>query len=157
MSAVDQGLLPSILDRLLDPDSKGTQARPWYTVKQFLEVVRRDVEDLLNTRQTSSEHAHRFHHVKEVLGFGFPDMNSLDVVTPKQREEIGRLIEAVITQYEPRLKDIHVTVQEEFDHKQLKVKFRLEGRLALDPAPEVMFDTTLELGSGQYSVKGNLG
>jgi hypothetical protein len=35
------------------------------------------------------------------------------------------------------------------------VKFRIEGRLCLDPAPEVAFDTTLELTTGHYSVRSS--
>ena len=49
---LQQALLPSILDRLIDPDSHGTADRPWYGVSQMLQAVRRDFGDLLNTHQT---------------------------------------------------------------------------------------------------------
>ena len=35
------------------------------------------------------------------------------------------------------------------------VRFRIDARLKVDPAPEpVTFDTTLQLMSGEFSVKG---
>jgi type VI secretion system protein ImpF len=48
----NDGILPSILDRLIDPDSGGTAWRRGYGVQEMTEVVQRDLEDLLNTRQT---------------------------------------------------------------------------------------------------------
>src|SRR5262245_50855738 len=50
--AGQQGVTPSILDRLIDPESAGTEWRHGYGIDQLLEVVRRDLEDLLNTRQS---------------------------------------------------------------------------------------------------------
>ena len=34
-----------------------------------------------------------------------------------------------------------------------RVRFRIDARLCVDPAPEVAFDTVLELMTGHYSVK----
>ncbi len=35
------------------------------------------------------------------------------------------------------------------------VRFRIDGRLKIDPAPEpVVFDTMLRIGSGEFKVKG---
>src|SRR6516162_9749390 len=44
-------LAPSLKDRLFDPDSMGTKDRPGYTLRQILDSVREDLEDLLNTRR----------------------------------------------------------------------------------------------------------
>ena len=55
MADLPQGLMPSILDRLIDPDSAGTDARRGYGLTQMLEVIRRDLEDLLNTRQSIAD------------------------------------------------------------------------------------------------------
>jgi len=47
-----QALMPSVLDRLIDPDSAGTVARRGYGVKQMTDAVRRDllIEQLLKCR-----------------------------------------------------------------------------------------------------------
>ena len=49
--AAQQGMTPSLLDRLLDPESEGTAWRSGYGLEEMMEVVRRDVESLLNTHR----------------------------------------------------------------------------------------------------------
>ena len=57
MSRIDaqQGLMPSLLDRLIDTDADGTAWRHGYGVQQMIAAVHRDLEDLLNTRQVLAE------------------------------------------------------------------------------------------------------
>lgn len=149
----NQGLMPSILDRLIDPDSGGTSWRRGYSVEQMIDAVRRDLEDLLNTRQTNQGISEDFVEVQNsVVAFGLPDISSLNAITVQQREDIGRALESHIERFEPRLKDIRARLVDPGDGKERRVKFHVEARLNLDPAPEVAFDTVLELASGHYSV-----
>ena len=48
MSNLDpnRGLMPSLLDRLIDPESGGTEHRRGYDLRQALDAVRRDVDVL---------------------------------------------------------------------------------------------------------------
>jgi predicted component of type VI protein secretion system len=39
------------------------------------------------------------------------------------------------------------------DNKARSLKFRVDARMRVDPAPEVAFDTILELTTGHYSIK----
>lgn len=156
MSRLDpqQGLMPSILDRLIDPESGGTAWRRGYGVEQMVDAVRRDLEDLLNTRQTSLDVPEAFHEVRHsLIAFGLPDLTSLNAITQQQREEIGRVIETAVSLFEPRLKDVKATMIDPGDGKDHSVKFRVDAKLKVDPAPEVAFDTILELTSGQTQVK----
>ena len=158
MAKIDpnQGLMPSILDRLIDPDSGGTSWRRGYGVEQMIDAVRRDLEDLLNTRQSSGDLPEDFVEVhNSLISFGLPDLTSLNTISPHQREEIGRVLEANIERFEPRLKDVRARMVHDGDGKERTVKFHIEARLCLDPAPEVAFDTILELATGHYSVKPN--
>src|ERR1700719_4273019 len=101
-----QPLLPSVLDRLIDPDSAGTAARRGYGVKQMTDAVRRDLTELLNTRQSDQGVPAEFDQLlRSIFGFGLPDLTSVNAITPKDREEIGQVLEAAISLYEPRLKD----------------------------------------------------
>src|SRR5207248_8705445 len=96
-------LKPSVLDRLIDPDSGGTAARRGYSVEQAIDSVQRDLEDLLNTRQTTLDVPEQFEQVRtSVVLYGLPDLNSLNAMTPQQREDIRHLLEQVINRYEPR-------------------------------------------------------
>jgi type VI secretion system protein ImpF len=56
--------------------------------------------------------------------------------------------------FEPRLEDIRVSILQMGDlHRSLH--FRIEARLKVEPAPEpVTFDAMLQLGSGEYLVRG---
>ncbi len=160
MSRVDshQGLMPSILDRLIDPESAGTVARRGYGVAQMTEAVRRDLTELLNTRQSHEGLPTEFDELhRSILAYGLPDLASLDAVTPEQRREIGQLIEHIIEMFEPRLKDVRATVLNPNETRERTIRFRVDARLCLDPAPEVAFDTVLELSTGRYAVQSSGG
>ena len=149
-----QGLMPSIIDRLIDPGSGGTAWRRGYGLEQMIQAVQRDLEDLLNTRQSHEGLPLEFKEVhNSIVAYGLPDLNSINAVTSTQRQQIGRLIEAIIARFEPRLKDIKATLVEGGDNKARSVKFRVDARMRVDPAPEVAFDTILELTTGHYSIK----
>jgi type VI secretion system protein ImpF len=148
------GLMPSLLDRLTDSTSGGTAWRRGYGVEQMVEAVRRDLEDLLNTRQTTHGLSTDFPEtLGSVIGYGLPDLTTLNSFTTEQRAEIGRLIEAAVARYEPRLKGIQALMIEDGGGIERTVKFRIDARLSVDPAPEVAFDTVLELTTGHYLVK----
>ena len=149
-----QGLMPSLIDRLIDPSSGGTAWRRGYGVEQMIQAVQRDLEDLLNTRQSHEGLPPEFKEVhNSIVAYGLPDLNSMNAITAQQRQQIGRLIEAIIARFEPRLKDIKATLVEGGDNKARSVKFRVDARMRVDPAPEVAFDTILELTTGHYSIK----
>jgi type VI secretion system protein ImpF len=149
-----QMLMPSVLDRLIDPESGGTAARRGYSVEQAVDAVRRDLEDLLNTRRTSSKDVEDYPEVaNSIVAYGLPDLASFDAITPQQREAIGRVIEAVITRFEPRLRDVRATLVDPGDAVKRSVRFHVDARLAMDPAPEVAFETILELTTGHAAVR----
>ncbi len=150
----DQALMPSLLDRLIDPDSGGTIWRRGYGIDQMMDSVKRDLEDLLNTRQSHVGLPREFAEThRSIVGYGLPDLTSLAAVSQRQREEIGRLIEDVVLHFEPRLRDVRATLLDGDTEKSRTLRFRVDARLCLDPAPEVAFDTVLELTSGHYSIR----
>lgn len=153
------GILPSVLDRLIDPDAEGTAWRRGYGPQQVIDAVQRDLQDLLNTRESHQGPAEDGglpadlpEVQRSIYAYGLPDLTSLNATTPQQREEIGQVLEATIAQFEPRLKDIRATLLDPGDGKERTVRFRIEARLNMDPAPDVAFDTILELTTGRYSV-----
>ncbi len=166
-----QALKPSVLDRLIDAASEGTTDRPGYTLRQMEDAVRRDLEDLLNTRRPPESAPGDdgklepfFGGLKEapksIANFGLRDLAYFDTLTADVRAEFARHIEEVISTYEPRLRDIHVTVRDptevaeakKQDYKRTALYFHIEARLNLDPAPEVAFETVLELTKGTHQV-----
>lgn len=150
----EQGLTPSLLDRLIDADSAGTSWRRGYGIEQMVEVVQRDLEELLNTRQSHPDLPPEYHELQNsILSYGLPDLVSLNALTPDQRSQIGRMLELAVTRFEPRLRDVRARLIDAGDSKDRTIRFRVEGRLCVDPSPDVAFDTVLELTTGHYSVK----
>src|SRR6516162_7632605 len=133
----NEGITPSILDRLIDPESGGTAWRRGFGVDEMIEAVQRDLENVLNTRQTHVDLPGTFKEVHQsIMTYGLPDFSSLKAVTPRQREDIGRTIAGVIQRFEPRLADVRVTVVDAGDPKSPSIRFRVDARLFVDPSPE---------------------
>jgi type VI secretion system protein ImpF len=156
MAEVELGLQPSILDRLIDPESAGTAILIGYDERKMLVAVRRDLEELLNTRQTHVGLPLAYEQIhKSIVAYGLPDLVTLEAITSKHRETIAERIQRIIEQFEPRLKDIKVTYVPGENKSERSIKFKVDAKLFVNPSPEVAFDTVLELSSGQYAIKQN--
>ena len=149
-----KGLQASILDRIIDPDSDGTAARPGCTVEQFIDSVRRDLEDLLNTHRTVADIRTEFPQVEDsIVTYGLPDLTSYQSTKADIQRRVVKRIEQAIAQFEPRLQHVRATLIEELDAKQFKLKFEIRATLRVDPAPEVSFVTILKLSTGETSIQ----
>ncbi len=149
-----QGLMPSIVDRLIDSASAGSDARRGYSLPQMLEMIRRDLEDLLNTRQTNMGLPPQLKRVSQsMMSYGLPDLTTFTVTSAAAREEMARSLESIIALHEPRLKDIRVILSDVEESNKPAIRCRIEARFALDPAPEVSFDTLMEPLTGQHKVR----
>ncbi len=157
MSRVDksQGLLPSLLDRLIDSESAGAGNFLGYDITRMLDAVRRDLEDLLNSRQSHQGMSADFVELhNSVAAYGLPDFTSIDASKSSQRKTMGLIIEAIINRFEPRLRDVKATpVESPGDKESQRVSFQISARLCLEPNPEVGFDTIVELMSGHTSIR----
>ena len=148
-----RGLMPSLKDRLLDPDSMGTRGWPGYGLQQILESVRDDLEELLNTRRShrvlETEYAELAH---SIVTYGLPDLSSIDTSTSGKREEIGRIMEKIITLHERRLRNVRATMVKSRG-VDLTATFHIDAELRVDPAPPVAFETIVELTTGHASIR----
>lgn len=150
-----QSLMPSLLDRLIDPDSAGTAERRGYSLQQMMDAVRRDVEEILNTRRSLIDDMRAYPEChNSVIAYGFPDFGSIRSTTRGDHLTMATYIEELVAKFEPRLKDIKAYLVEDLNEmKQFRVKFQIQGRLKVEPSPEVAFETVLELTTGHSSVK----
>lgn len=147
----------SVLDRLLDYEP-GQPSEPLASrsknLRQLKQSVRRDLEWLLNTRQVADGVPAEFKELSNSLAaYGLPDFSSASADNPDDQHRMRRVIEETIHIFEPRLRDVTVTIEPERNAERA-LRFRIEANLIVDPAPEpVTFDTTLQLVNGEYKVQ----
>ena len=152
-------LLPSVLDRLIDNDPQvhlEASASRNQLLRDLKQAVRRDLENLLNTRIRCIAWPAELPELRQsMVNYGIPDLTGTPLASSREREEFRRTIQAVILLYEPRLKKLKVTLGDQADAIDRTIRFRLEAILQAEPAPEpVAFDSTLRVTTGSFEVKG---
>jgi type VI secretion system protein ImpF len=155
----DQPLVSSVLDRLLD-DDPSVQREPaksrYQVLRELKQSVRRDVEDLLNTRRRCSPWPAGLQELEQSLvNYGLPDFTGANMGSAEQREQLCRGIESILRTFEPRFKSVKVELVGHEEPLERTLRFRIDALLHAHPAPEpVVFDSALELGTGNFEVKG---
>jgi type VI secretion system protein ImpF len=155
----DQPLVPSVLDRLLDdePEVKREPGRSQHQVlRDMKQAVRRDLENLLNTRRRCLAWPVNLKELeKSLVNYGIPDFTGANMGSGQDREQFRRLLEIVIRNHEPRFKSVKVRLLDNAEPLDRTLRFRIDALLYADPAPEpVVFDSALEPGTGSFQVKG---
>lgn len=145
-------LLPSFLNRLLDPESMGGRLAG-YDHRQMLAAVRVDLEDLLNAKLSVPDLPAEYTEVAaSIVAFGLPDLTRVDLNDSRAAPGLARAIERAVARFEPRLRKVRVTAGPPAPGG-LTITFKVDAELNVDPAPEVGFETVLELTSGRALVR----
>jgi len=147
----------SLLDRLTDEDPTASADAPVtraQSFRAFKAALRRDLEWLLNTRQTplpAEDHLREL--ARSLYNYGVPDLVSLSGQSSRDRNLLRDCLQEAIELFEPRLAEVRVFSEPGASSVRM-LRFRIEGVARIDPAPEhVTFDTVLELTSGEYEVR----
>lgn len=151
MARIDKkkNLRPSILDRLFDdePTSQVEAEKDKYQrLKALRNSVRRDLENLLNTRFRMIEPPAELRQLDHsLLNYGLPDLATINIKDIESGKNFTRKLENILRRYEPRFKSIKVSYLENEDKVDRTLRFRIDATLYADPAPEiVVFDSVLE-------------
>jgi len=148
----------SVLDRLVDfepemkaePPSSRSKA-----LRQVKQALKRDLEWLLNTRRAFEVPAGLPLLADSLLAYGIPDFSNVSVKNKSDQHELTLALEAALRRFEPRLEDVVVSAAN-VPALERVFRFKIEARLRIDPVPEpISFDTMLQLGSGNFAVKGD--
>lgn len=127
-----------LFERLVDekPDQP-EEEQPFRVLskKKLWESVRRELGRLLNTRCpvplpliTEEE--------RTVINYGIPDFTSLSPHNPADRQLIAGILGHTIAAYEPRLRNIRVSV-EDFDEHERKLWITIDADLLTDSVIEM--------------------
>ena len=77
----------------------------------------------------------------------------MNLVFSDEQEQLRQTVETAVRIFEPRLEAVEVFVDRVADGER-SVRFRIEARLRVEPAPEpVVFDTMLQASSGEFRVR----
>lgn len=160
MARVDESLplIPSILDRLLDDEphlSSESYKSQTQVLRELRNSVRRDLENLLNTR------IHWFglpSHLEELeeslVNYGLPDFGSANMSSQDSRKRFCTRIEDTIKKFEPRFKSVTVTTLENSEQLDRTLRLRIDALLDVDPDPEpIVFDSIIEPVNCSLTVK----
>jgi len=155
----DRALVPSLLDRLIDTKpaaSTDLQAHRFQRLSQLIASVKQDLEWLLNTRQSLVDIPDDLHHLRDsLLSFGLPDFTHFSLDEADDRYVLQRTVEAAIRRFEPRLDEVVVTLVE-IRESDRNLRFRIDARLLVEPAPEaVTFDSVLDLSTKAFVIKAD--
>lgn len=147
--ATTQPLLPSILDRLIDhaPQTRVEALRSRTEVlRELRESVRRDLEHLLNTRQSGQPPSMRYPELAQsLLTFGVPDFTGAGLAVAQERQATIHAIEQAIRRFEPRLKSVRVQLSEDAGVLDRTLRFRIDAILNIQPAvAPVVFDSFVD-------------
>ncbi|WNO08073.1 type VI secretion system baseplate subunit TssE [Teredinibacter sp. KSP-S5-2] len=160
MARVDKkkNLRPSILDRLIDDEPHlqvETEKTRHQRLKELRNSVRRDLENLLNSRYRVISPPEELQESNtSLLNYGLPDLATVNIVDLDKKREFTQNLERVLKTYEPRFKSVKVSYQDNKDNTDRTLRFRIDATLYADPAPEiVVFDSILEPASRAVNVE----
>lgn len=159
MARTDQiALIPSVLDRLIDQEPDRTVEPEWARAQGVYELrdsVKRDLESLLNSRQTRPELVDDGDELStSMLTYGLPDFTSTGTGGEGEHDMLRRAVERTIERFEPRLKHVDVSVVPPKSSFERSLHLTINAMLWIDPEPiPIEFDTVVQTATGTCEVK----
>lgn len=150
-------LVSSVIERLLEsatPDRESSLSSDGQDLRRLKQDVARDLENLLNTRRRCQLYPSALRELNEsIVEYGIPDFTGLNMSVPTERERTRQEFERVIRRFEPRLKNVVVSVQTHEDRLDRTLRLRITGVLRIEPAGErVEFDSKLEPSTAAIAI-----
>ncbi|MEW4490519.1 type VI secretion system baseplate subunit TssE [Thalassoglobus sp. JC818] len=147
----------SVLDRLMDDEPDRQQDDP-VTETQLLrkieDSVRRDVEDLLNTKYRCQDWPPQFDSLEDsLINYGLPDFTAAGFNAINEPDVLISSIKTALRLFEPRLKNVRVEKVKNPDYYDRTFRFRILATLVIESLEQdVRFDSIMESASGQFEV-----
>jgi type VI secretion system protein ImpF len=148
-----------LLDRLLDDEPKIKSEAPMSrstSLARLKTAVRRDLENLLNTRRTPDYIPEGSVEIlRSVYYYGLPDITSMPANFLYEQTKLLQSIETAVKTFEARLDGVRVSLVPVAGQSRV-LRFVIDGMLRIDPLPEhVVYDASIELTSLEVSISGD--
>ena len=146
----------SLLDRLIDEEPGKPEVPPTRAavLSRVQKSIRRDLEDLLNTRYRCVAWPPRCDELDDSLAnFGIPDFTAAGLDAATNSDALLEAIRTAIRLFEPRMREVKVDRVSDSFSVDRTFRFRIRATLMLDPDEHpVTFDSAMESATGQFEV-----
>jgi type VI secretion system protein ImpF len=151
-------IVPSMLDRLLDdePDKEREAARTnAQALRDIKASVRRDLENLLNTRVRCLSWPPSLEQLPlSLVNYGLPDFTNTYANAVADPDTFIQVVKFAIEQFEPRLRDVRVERVQGDVGTERALRFKIDATLYVEPVEDkVFYNSSLEPVSGNFEVK----
>ncbi len=148
----------SLLDRLIDNDPATSKEAPLTEAEALRRIragVKRDIEDLLNTRHRCANWPPSLDQLDtSLLNYGIPDFTSAGMNAAVEYDLLLESIRGTIQSFEPRLRDIRLERVTNREYHDRTFRFRIFATLLIDPDEHrLQFESSLESETGQFDLK----
>jgi len=157
-ASVDNLPRQSVLDRLMDDDPGSLKDPPMdetQLLRKIQHAVRRDLEDLLNTRYRCTTWPPELDELdNSLINYGIPDFTAASLNAAEEDGVLLKSIHQAITLFEPRLTDVRIEKVKNKEYMDRTFRFRIDAVLVIASVQqEVRFDSSLESATGQFEVE----
>ena len=136
----DQFLM-TIIDRLCEAKSSTS-------IAEMREMVRRDLEDLLNTRQGRDDVPPWFEQLGGSLAvYGLNNIDTVDMSSKEELTDLLTRIKATIQRFEPRLENVNVSTIKDKEQKRspFVLHLRIDAEMRIGAyIDRVVFNTMIQ-------------
>jgi len=149
---VETLITQSLIDRLADVENFPTTRSA--SMHMYRESLKRDVEWLLNTRQSQLSILEGYPLASaSVVNYGLPDIQSYSGSEERDQNALTTTLLRTLRNFEPRILSPRVYMAR-MDTTSRSLRFHIEGRISFETMEEeITFDTVLELIRGEFEVK----
>ncbi len=148
--------MSSLLDKLLAEENKQNSSGKPNTQQVHLirQSIKHDLEKLLNTRRPNMIWPSEWDQLdRSLLAYGIPDTTGRLFDTPESKNEFCKELRDAIGRFEPRLKEIKVSIMPTANPEEPILSIRIEALMIVEPLPEpIIFDSTLQPDMGTFSL-----
>lgn len=131
----------SVFDRLLDHDPDQSADRPRtdrQSERLIRDSIRRDVQNLLNTRRSCIPFPEEFGAKGTVLDYGVEDFVGHSLTSKRQRSRFLGAVRDLLLDHEPRFKSVEVTFIEDRPGDDRSLRFKIDAVVYSEPVPETL-------------------
>lgn len=132
------------------------QCEHFIDTKTLHEDIRKNLENILNTRSMGFTFSSASTLASSILNYGIVDFSHHYFNNKAALKKLQHHVEAQITHFEPRLKNVEVIIQSERLNIERTLKLFIEAQINLSPQPSpTLFETVFDVTQQSFHLEEN--